>query len=66
MMNINVDLVQWSMTVLIKKTSSSGFMTNHRPLDLAMPEVAEELQKLIIRKFVDKFVDTFFRQYLGC
>ena len=67
MMNINVDFVQWSITVLIKKTSGSGFMTNHCPLDLATPEVAEELQKLIIRKFEKKTSKvTSYRQYLGC
>ena len=47
MMDIKVDLLQWSKTFLIKKTSGSG-ITNE---NISNKELAEKLHKLIIRKF---------------
>ena len=44
MMDINVDLLQWSINFLIKKTSVSGIINTFDK------ELAEELHKSIIRK----------------
>ena len=52
-MNINVDLLQWSINFY--RSSGSGIknenISNKRPLDLATRELAKELHKTIIRKF---------------
>ena len=47
MMDIKVDLLQWSKTFLIKKTSGSGIKNEN----ISNKELAEKLHKLIIRKF---------------
>ena len=47
MMDIKVDLLQWSITFLIKKTSGSGIKNEN----ISNKELAEKLHKLIIRKF---------------
>ena len=46
-MDINVDLLQWSINLLIKKTSSGTVKSEI----ISNKELAEELHKLIIRKF---------------
>ena len=47
MMDIKVDLLQWSITCLIKKTSGTGIKNEN----ISNKELAEKLHKLIIRKF---------------
>ena len=47
MMDIKVDLLQWSITFLIKKTSGSGIKNEN----ISNKELAEKFYKLIIRKF---------------
>ena len=47
MMDIKVDLLQWSITFLIKKTSGTGIKNEN----ISNKELAEKLHKLIIRKF---------------
>ena len=47
MMDIKVDLLQWSITFLIKKTSGSGIKNEN----ISNKELVEKLHKLIIRKF---------------
>ena len=63
-MDINVDLLQWFINFLIKKTSGSGIknenISNKRPLDLATRELAEELHKPVIRKFNKRKVQSLF------
>ena len=46
-MDIKMDLLQWSKTFLIKKTSGSGIKNEN----ISNKELAEKLHKLIIRKF---------------
>ena len=46
-MDINVDLLQWSKNILIKKASGSGIKNESG----SNKELAEELHKPIIRKF---------------
>ena len=55
MMDINVDLFQWSVNCLIKKTSGSGIK------NIPNKELAEELPKLIIRKFNRRKVHSPFK-----
>ena len=47
MININADLLQWSITFLLK-------ILNQRPLDLAARELAGELHNQIIRTFNER------------
>ena len=47
MIDINADLLQWSINFLIKKTSGGGIKNEN----ISNKEFAEELHKLIIRKF---------------
>ena len=47
MMNINVDLLQWSINFFDKKSSGSGMKNDN----ITNKELAEELHKPIIRKF---------------
>ena len=46
-MDINVELLQWSIIFLIKKTSASGIKNEN----ISNKKLAEELHKPIIRKF---------------
>ena len=46
-MGINVDLLQWFINFLIKKTSGGGIKNDN----ITNKELAEELPKRIIRKF---------------
>ena len=62
MTDINVNLLQWSLNFLIKKTSESG-IKNENNLNKGL---AEELHKPIIRKSKKRKVLMFYRQYLGC
>ena len=56
MMDINVDLLQWSITFLIKKNSGSGIKNEN----IANKELAEELHKPIIRRFKKRKVHSTF------
>ena len=60
MMDINMDLLQWSISFLIKKTSVSGIKNEN----MLNKKLSEELYKLIIRRFEEKSKLTFYRQYL--
>ena len=71
MIDINVDLLQWSINFLIKKSDScikNENISNKHPLDLACVakvsdrtrELAEELHKPIIRKFNKRKVQSPF------
>ena len=55
-MHINVDLLQWFINILIKKTSGSGIKNENIP----DKELAEELHKPIIRKFNKRKVQSPF------
>ena len=46
-MDVNVDLLQWSLNVLINKTSNSGIKNEN----ISNKELAVELHKPIIRTF---------------
>ena len=78
MMDVNVDLHHWSIIIIIlnilqginisvykffhKKTSGSGIKNKN----ISNKELAEELQKLIIRKFNKRKVHSlYYRQYFG-
>ena len=56
-MSINVDMLQWYTNFLIKKTSGSGIKNEN----MLNKELAEELHKLIIRKFNKRKVQSLFR-----
>ena len=56
-MSINVDMLQWYTNFLIKKTSGSGIKNEN----MLNKELAEELHKLIIRKFNKKKAQSLFR-----
>ena len=60
MMDINMDLLQWSISFLIKKTSVSGIKNEN----MLNKKLSEELYKLIIRRFEEKSKLTFYRHYL--
>ena len=45
-----------------KKTSGSGIKNEN----MSNKELAEELRKPVIRKFLRKHILIFYRQYLGC
>ena len=65
-MDFNVDLLQWFITFLTKKTSS-GAVKNEIISD---EELAEELHKLIIRTFKKRkaqapFIDNIWGTYLA-
>ena len=60
MMDINMDLLQWSISFLIKKTSVSGIKNEN----MLNKKLSEELYKLIIRRFEEKSKLIFYRQYL--
>ena len=47
MMDFNVDLLQWFINFLVKKTSGSGIKNKN----ISNRELAEELHKPFIRKF---------------
>ena len=58
MMDINVNLLWWSINLSIKKTSGSGIE------NISNKELAEELHKRIIQKFIKRkshstFIDNF-------
>ena len=60
MVDINVDLLQWFINFF------GGVIKNE---NMSKKELAEELQKPIIRKLKKKrklLSLTFYRQYLGC
>ena len=57
MMDVNVDLLQWFVNFLRKKASGSVIKDEN----ISKKELAEKLQKRIIRKFTL----TFYWQYLG-
>ena len=63
-MDINADLLQWSINVLIKKTSGSDIknenISNKRPPYLPTRELAEELHKPIIQKIHKRKVESPF------
>ena len=62
-MNINVDLLQWSINVFNKKTSGSGIKNEK----ISNKEIAGELHKTIIRKLKTRKAHShFYRNYLGC
>ena len=56
-MSINVDMLQWYTNFLIKKTSGSGIKNEN----MLNKQLAEELHKLIIRKFNKRKVQSLFR-----
>ena len=56
MMDINVDLFQWSINLLIKKTSGSSIKKENSP----NKELAEELHKLIIKNVNKRLVHASF------
>ena len=56
MMDINVDLLQWSIYFSIKKTSGSGI----KNANISNKELAEELHKPIIRKLKRRKVRSTF------
>ena len=56
MMDINVDLLQWSIYFSIKKTSGSGI----KNVNISNKELAEELHKPIIRKLKRRKVRSTF------
>ena len=63
MIDINVELLQWSIKFLIKKLRVVALkmrMSDQRPSDLATQQLAEELQKPIIRKFNKRKVQSPF------
>ena len=55
-MDINVNLHQWSINFLIKKTPASGIKNKI----ISNKELAEELQKPIIRKFKKRKIHSTF------
>ena len=61
MMDINVELLQWLINVLIKKTSGETVKNEI----VSNKELAEELHKPIIRKFEKRKVHSPFIEYLG-
>ena len=66
MMNIDVDLLQWSINFLIKKTSGNGIKNDN----ISNEKLADELHKLIIRKFnktkvQSPFIDNIWGTDLG-
>ena len=50
MMDINVNLLRWSINLFIKKTSGSAIE------NISNKELAEELHKQIIQKFIKRKV----------
>ena len=56
MMDINVDLLQWSINFLIKNTSGSGIKNKN----ISNKELAEELHKQVIKKFNKRKVHSSF------
>ena len=56
MIDINVDLLQWSVNVLMKKTSGSGIKNEN----VSNKELAEELHKSIIKTFNKRKVHSLF------
>ena len=60
----------WSVTFLIKKVGGVAALSNKFIIKIEIisnKELAEELHKLIIRKFNKRKVQSpFFRQYFGC
>ena len=64
MMDISVDFLQWSINLLIKKTSGGvATVTNKSAIkneNIFHKELAEELHKLIIRKFNKRKVQSPF------
>ena len=60
MIDINVELLQWSINFLIKKACGSGIKNEN----MSNQQLAEELLKPIIRKFNKESTVTFYRQYL--
>ena len=63
MMDINMDLLQWSIHFFDKKTSG-GTVKNQ---NISNKELAEELHKTIIKTiWKEKSTIIFYRQYLGC
>ena len=63
-MDISVDFLQWSINLLIKKTSGgAATVTNKSAIkneNIFNKELAEELHKLIIRKFNKRKVQSGF------
>ena len=57
MMNINVDLLQWSINFLIKETLGGTVETEN----ISNKELAKELHKSIIRKFQKRKVHSYFK-----
>ena len=57
MMDINVDLLQWFLIFLIKKTSGRGIKNKY----ISNKELAKELHRPIIRNFnIKKSTFTFY------
>ena len=54
MMDIKVDLLQWSITFLIKKTSGSGIKNEN----ISNKELAEELHKPMMIKIEKRNVNS--------
>ena len=66
-MDINVDLHQWFINFLIKKTAGSGVKNEN----ISNKELSEELHKTIIRNFDKRkvhspFIDTIWGKDLAC
>ena len=62
MIDINVDLSQWSINFSIKKTSGGGIKDEN----ISNKQLAEELHKPVIRKFNKRKVRICYRPSLGC
>ena len=56
MIDINVDLLQWSITFFDKKSSGSGIKNEN----MSDQQLSEELHKQIIRKFEKRKVHSTF------
>ena len=78
MMDINVDLLQWYINFLIKnslrlhghkpratgnKSASGGGIKNE---NISNKELAEELEKIIIKNLNKESKFIFYKKYLGC
>ena len=62
MMNINVNLLQWLINFLIKRTSGRTVKNEI----ISKKEIVEELQKPIIRTFTKRKVHLFFIDSIWC
>ena len=56
-MDINVNLLQWSLTFLIKKASGSSIINEN----ISNKELAEELNEPIITKFKERKIHSSFK-----